>query len=97
MYEDFLKYLEEKPSFKNGRYITASAKKYADAILTISNEMIEVKMIDGSLYNIIDVVLLDRAISKIMSDEEFIQKNKRGRKMYSNALEHFQHYRHISD
>lgn len=94
MYEEFLQYLEEKPSFKSGRYITASAKKYADAISTISDEMVEARIINGCLYNIIDVNILDKMIAIIMKNEDFINKNQRGNNMYSNALEHFQYFRH---
>lgn len=94
MYQEFLQYLEEKPSFKSGRYIKASAKHYANAIRTISDEMIEVGMINESIYNIIDVCLLDKVIIKIMKNKNFIEKNQRGDNMYSNALEHFQYFRH---
>lgn len=37
---------------------------------------------------------LDRALSVIMSDMEFITKNASGNHMYSNALKHYRYYVH---
>lgn len=94
MYTVFLKYLYENPSFKSGKRISASAKKYADAINSISNDMEEAGLINLNLHDIHDVQELDNTIKLILENDFFLKKNHRGNKMYSNALEHYQYFMH---
>lgn len=66
--------------------------KYANAIETISKELIEYNVIDGSLYNIIDPIVLETLKLKYLSIPKFIVKDTRGNRMYSNALNHYKNY-----
>ena len=92
MYEAFLEYLQKEPSYKSGRSISASSKKYADAIFIISEEMMATGVIERSLYNVTDPNELHKLIIAIFDNQIFIDKNKRGNKMYSNALDHYLHF-----
>lgn len=94
MYEEFLKYLMEVPSYKSKRSISSSALKYADAINTISDDMIAADLIKERLYNIVDLKKLDKIIEDIKDNDAFIDKNERGNKMYSNALDHYKYFRY---
>lgn len=67
----------------------SSAYKYSRAIKTISEDMLDCGVINDSFLNIKDVVELSRYINKIKNSDDFILKNDRGNKMYSNALDYY--------
>ncbi|MDM5198978.1 hypothetical protein QUF79_13200 [Fictibacillus enclensis] len=46
-------------------------------------------LLEGSLYNITDPVTIESKSSKYLSIPEFIEKDMRGNKMYSNALRYY--------
>lgn len=70
----------------------SSIDKYARAVRTISQEMIQKKVIAKPI-NEMDAFELDIAMSIIMHNPYFIDKNKRGNHMYSNALKQFRYFR----
>lgn len=70
----------------------SSIDKYARAVRTISQEMIQRKIISKSITEM-DAFELDIAMSNIVRNPHFIDKNKRGNHMYSNALKQFRYYR----
>ncbi|PEF35333.1 hypothetical protein CON84_23475 [Bacillus sp. AFS094228] len=63
--------------------------KYSGAINTISDELVRYGLLEGNLYNIIDPVTIESKSSKYLSIPEFIEKDIRGNKMYSNALRYY--------
>ncbi|MGN1411105.1 MAG: HNH endonuclease [Oscillospiraceae bacterium] len=69
-----------------------SAHKYANAINSISNDMINVSLISCNLYSYSDINTLFCDISKIFNNDVFNQKDKKGHKMYSCALNHLRNY-----
>ena len=69
----------------NTKLSEASIKKYAGAVKTTSKEMIEYNVIYKPLLEM-NIFELDLAISKIISNPDFIKKNTVGNKMYSNSL-----------
>lgn len=72
----------------NSTLSDSSIYKYTRAVNTISNEMLEQKIIHKSLLEM-NMFELDIAIANILSNEYFIEKNLRGNHMYSNALKQF--------
>lgn len=66
-----------------------SVYKYSRAIVSISNDMISEKVLSASLYTITSSGDLTPLIKGIYSNASFMQKDKRGNKMYSNALNHY--------
>ncbi len=70
-----------------------SIRKYAGAVGTVSSKMYERGLIQKPLENM-PLSELDRALSVIMSDMEFITRNTRNNHMYSNALKHYRYYVH---
>ncbi|MDD6488498.1 MAG: HNH endonuclease [Clostridia bacterium] len=68
-----------------------SIYKYTRAIKSISKDMISIGIISKSLTEM-NRAELDLAIPIILNNSEFIAKNSRGNKMYSNALKQFRSY-----
>ncbi len=74
----------------------SSVDKYARAVRTISQEMIDRNIIAKPI-TAMDAFELDIAMAAIMHNDYFIDKNKRGNHMYSNALKQFRYYRGADD
>ena len=68
-----------------------SIYKYARAINTISNEMLEERIIGKSLLQM-SRIEIDLAIIDILQNERFKKKNSIGNHMYSNALKQFRFF-----
>lgn len=68
-----------------------SIGKYTGAVRTISKDMLAAGVIDKDLV-LMPVDELDAAISRILANEAFIQKNTTGNHMYSNALKQFRFF-----
>lgn len=69
----------------------SSIYKYTRAVNTISKKMIEQNIISKSLFEM-NLIELDIAIINIFKNQYFINKNKIGNKMYSNALKQFRYF-----
>lgn len=74
----------------------SSIDKYARAVRTISQEMIEQRIINKPI-NEMDAFELDVAMAVIMQNPYFADKNKCGNHMYSNALKQFRYYRNSEE
>lgn len=85
--ENFMNWLESFTSL-SPRTIEA----YAGAISTVSKGLKKYKLIEGSLYNLKNSTELETLILKYFAIPEFIQKDSRGNKMYSNALKYYKKY-----
>ena len=69
---------------QNSDLSESSVYKYKRAVNTVSNDMIEQKVVNKSLLDM-NLVELDIAIYNIQDNPIFIEKNSRGRSMYSNG------------
>lgn len=67
---------------------------YIDGLRSSSKEAIENKTFDKPLEDM-SISELDLALSLIYSSDWFIKKDKKGNKMYSNALKRFRGYKHL--
>lgn len=69
----------------------SSVDKYARAVKTISQEMIEQNVIAKALHRM-SLFELDIALGTIMKNDYFVDKNTRGNHMYSNALKQYRYF-----
>lgn len=70
----------------------SSISKYSRAINAISKDMMSIGVISKPIYEM-SLSELDIIIPLILSNPEFIQKNDRGKRMYSNGLKQFRSYK----
>lgn len=77
---------------KSTKLAESSVDKYARAVRTISQEMLDQKIIFKPILEM-DSFELDIAMASIAGNAYFIDKNKRGNHMYSNALKQYRYYR----
>ena len=70
-------------------------KHYADGFRITSKEMLELNVIDKPLENM-NMYELDLAISLIMKNKTFIDKDEVGNKMYSNALKRYRCFKYLN-
>ncbi len=84
--EDFSVWLQLNCNLKN-----SSIKEYKRAINTISEDMIADGEISNHLVDM-DLVGLELAISNIMENTFFINKNSTSNTKYSSALKYFKYY-----
>jgi len=90
MIKEFEKWLMTCTDTKKGHRLSDStAYKYSRAIKTISKDMLECGVINVDLLNIKDRLELSKVILKIKDTDDFVTKNERGNKMYSNALDYY--------
>ncbi len=76
---------------ENSKLSGSSIYKYTRAVNTVSNEMIERKVLNKSLLEM-NLVEIDIAIINILSNEYFLKKNSVGNNMYSNAIKQFRYF-----
>ena len=81
---------------KSTKLAESSVDKYARAVRTISQEMRDQKIISKPILEM-DSFELDIAMAMIAGNAYFVDKNKRGNHMYSNALKQFRYYRNAGD
>ena len=74
----------------------SSIEKYMRAVRTISREMGERSVILKPLFDM-SAFEIDIAVSMIMDDPQFVDKNLRGNHMYSNALKQYRMYLNAVD
>lgn len=72
----------------NTKLSESSVYKYSRAVLTISREMKESGVIRKDLLDM-NLCELDIAVNLIMVLPDFVAKDKKGNKMYSNSLKHY--------
>lgn len=77
---------------KSTKLAESSVDKYARAVRTVSQEMLDQKIISKPILEM-DSFELDIAMALIAGNAYFVDKNKRGNHMYSNALKQFRYYR----
>lgn len=77
---------------KSTKLAESSVDKYSRAVRTISQEMLDQKVISKPILEM-DSFELDIAMALIAGNTYFADKNKRGNHMYSNALKQFRYYR----
>ncbi|WHY84689.1 hypothetical protein QNH39_18820 [Neobacillus novalis] len=82
--ENFINWLNTSTNLSSN-----TTGKYSGAINTISDELGRYGLLEGSLYNITDPVIIESKSRKYLSIPEFIEKDIRGNKMYSNALRYY--------
>lgn len=85
--EQLIKWMED-----NTRLADTTISKYANAIETISIELLRYDVIQGSLYNISDPSMLESLEIKYLAIPEYSDKDSRGNRMYSNALRHYKNF-----
>ena len=81
---------------RNSNLSESSVYKYKRAVNTVSNEMLEQKVVNKSLFNM-NLVELDIAVYNILENHLFIEKNTRGNHMYSSALKQYRYYMEKND
>ncbi len=81
---------------KSTKLAESSVDKYSRAVRTISQEMLDQKIISKPIVEM-DSFELDIAMALIAGNAYFVDKNKRGNHMYSNALKQFRYYRNTED
>lgn len=69
----------------------SSIDKYSRAVNTISKEMLQIDVIKKPLMEM-EALELEMAITLILLNPDFLAKDKRGNKMYSNSLKQFKYY-----
>lgn len=75
----------------NSGLAESSVYKYTRAVKTISNEMLDRKVVNKSLLDM-NLVEIDIAILNIFGNDYFIEKNTRGKRRYSNALKQYRYF-----
>ncbi|MEH7254312.1 hypothetical protein V7111_19505 [Neobacillus niacini] len=81
--DHFINWLED--TTKLAKY---SIRRYAGAIETLSEELRDYGINERDLYNVTDMNIIDC----ILNNSLFQEKNNRGNRMYSAALNHFKSY-----
>ena len=81
---------------KSTKLAESSVDKYARAVRTVSQEMLDQKIVSKPILEM-DAFELDIAMPTIMHNPYFVGKNKRGNHMYSNALKQFRYYRNSEE
>lgn len=76
---------------KNSGLAESSVYKYTRAVNTVSDEMFDRRVVNKSLLTM-NLVELDIAILNIFENEFFVEKNTRGKRMYSNALKQYRYF-----
>ena len=87
-YEDFLRVCPKK----DGSLLSErTVQHYVGGLQTTSDDMMRIDIISKPL-KAMDIFELDIAIAMIYNNREFQEKDKKGKRMYSNALKHYRLY-----
>ncbi|MGD7054231.1 hypothetical protein [Sutcliffiella horikoshii] len=81
---DFENWLNNSTSLSS-----STISKYSGAINTMSKELSNYSYIEGSLYNLTDPGEIEGKLRKYLSIPEYCEKDRRGNRMYSNALKYY--------
>lgn len=84
---------EREEKFKNWVEVNTRAKKsgrhYSRAIETVSDDMMELKVLEKNLYLYTNELELVESVNIIFQNSKFLEKDRTGRNMYSKALNHY--------
>ncbi|MPQ27119.1 hypothetical protein [Bacillus paralicheniformis] len=69
-----------------------SINRYANAIDTISSELVSYGLENRNLYSVTDIKIIDAVANELLEIQEFQRKNNAGNRMYSAALNHFKRF-----
>ncbi|WP_317854562.1 HNH endonuclease [Chakrabartyella piscis] len=86
MFNKFSQWMAENTTLSD-----SSIYKYKRAVNTISNDMMELKVIYKSLFDM-NKFELDIAINMIFQNPQFVAKNEKGKRMYSNSLKQYRYF-----
>ena len=84
---EFSNWMKENTTLKD-----SSIEEYSRSVNAISNEMMDKGYISKSLFNMTEIEL-DIFIDKIFKDVDFIAKNAKCDRKYSNGLKRFRSYK----
>lgn len=85
--DQYMKWMEKSTSLA-----PTTIRSYAGAISTVSKGLKKYNAINGDLYNIYSSTEIETLTIKYFSISEFIEKDSRGNKMYSNALKYYKKF-----
>ncbi|CEG21478.1 hypothetical protein BN1080_00389 [Planococcus massiliensis] len=85
--EEFINWMEEATSLG-----PSTIRSYAGAINTVSKGLKKYNHLSGTLYNLNNPTEFETLTIKYFSIQEFIDKDSRGNKMYSNALKYYKRF-----
>jgi len=85
--DQFMDWMEKATSLA-----PSTIKSYAGAINTVSKGLKKYNAINGNLYNIHSATEVESLTLKYFTISEFLEKDSRGNKMYSNALKYYKKY-----
>lgn len=86
MLKNFSKWMVQNTSLSD-----SSIYKYTRAVNTISNDMLAINIIHKSLFDM-NRFELDIAINVIFQNANFIAKNEKGKRMYSNSIKQYRYF-----
>ncbi|MFA9556730.1 hypothetical protein ACERII_05470 [Evansella sp. AB-rgal1] len=82
--DDFIKWMKNYSELSQ-----SSINKYSGAINTISRELKDSSITDRNLYYVDSAVEIEKLKELYFSINEYIEKDKRGNRMYSRALKYY--------
>ncbi|WP_307893575.1 HNH endonuclease [Bacillus swezeyi] len=85
--EDFINWL-----INTTKLSPYSVNRYANAIDTISSELVNYGLENINLYNETDIKIIDAVINELLANQEFQKKNNTGNRMYSASLNHYKRF-----
>lgn len=88
----FYEWLRNIYVMKNKEKVTGSTiQKYVGVINTVSNDMVAIGLIDKRLDSM-TITEYEVALNKILHNNDFLLKDNKGNKMYSNGLKRYRSY-----
>ncbi len=86
IFEDFSQWMNDHSTLSQ-----SSIEKYTRSVKTVSKEMCSLGVISKPLFDM-TLTELDLALTVILKEENFLEKNRRGNNMYSSGLKQFRYY-----
>ncbi len=82
--EYFVRYLQTVRSLS-----ASTAKHYLDALNNISRRLVSKQLVQTDIYEITDLDYLEYVRDILYADQEFVELNERGKRMYSAGLNNY--------
>lgn len=93
----FYEWLRNIYVMKNNEKVTGSTiQKYVGVINTVSNDMVAIGLIDKRLDSM-TITEYEVALNKILHNNDFLLKDNKGNKMYSNGLKRYRSYLYFNN